>query len=84
MSFAEELKSIRQHCFLSQEAFARELNVSFSSVNRWESGRAKPNLAAIKSIRDFCDSHHIDFSVLEKAWFDMNRQNKGEKDDINA
>lgn len=28
MSFAEELRNIRRHCFLSQEAFARELNVS--------------------------------------------------------
>ena len=48
MSFAEELKAMRQHCLLSQEAFAKELNVSFSSVNRWEGGRAKPNFAAMK------------------------------------
>ena len=68
MSFAEELKSLRQQCFLSQEAFARELNVSFSSVNRWESGRAKPNLAAIKHIKEFCDRQNIDFSALEQKW----------------
>ncbi len=68
MSFSEELKSIRQHSFLSQEAFARELNVSFSSVNRWESGRAKPNLSAMKSIKEFCDRQNLDFSGLEQEW----------------
>lgn len=54
MSFQAELKRIRQRCFLSQQAFAKEINVAFSTVNRWESGKAKPNLAAMKSIKEFC------------------------------
>lgn len=74
MSFSGELKSIRQHCFLSQEAFARELNVSFSSVNRWESGRTRPNMNAMKSIKAFCESHDVDFSNLEKEWFDIDKE----------
>ena len=74
MSFSEELRSIRQHCFLSQEAFARELNVSFSSVNRWEGGRAKPNMVAMKNIKAFCETHNIDFSNLEKEWFDIGKE----------
>ena len=76
MDFFDELKSIRQHSFLSQEGFARELNVSFSSVNRWEGGRAKPNIAAMKSIRAFCESHNIDFSDLEKEWFGVREETK--------
>ena len=74
MSFSEELKSIRQHSFLSQEAFARELNVSFSSVNRWEGGRAKPNLNAMKNIKAFCEAHDIDFSSLEREWHEMGKE----------
>lgn len=74
MSFSEELKSIRQHSFLSQEAFARELNVSFSSVNRWEGGRAKPNLNAMKNIKTFCEAHDIDFSNLEREWYEMGKE----------
>ena len=74
MSFSDELRSIRQHCFLSQEAFARELNVSFSSVNRWEGGRAKPNMVAMKNIKAFCEAHNIDFSNLEKEWFDIGKE----------
>lgn len=74
MSFSEELKSIRQHSFLSQEAFARELNVSFSSVNRWEGGRAKPNLAAMKHIKEFCDKQNINFAVIEQEWRMLNKE----------
>ena len=74
MSFSEELRNIRQHCFLSQEAFARELNVSFSSVNRWEGGRSKPNMVAMTNIKAFCESHRIDFSNLEKEWFDIGKE----------
>ena len=74
MSFSEELKRVRQSCFLSQETFARKLNVSFSSVNRWEGDRAKPNLVAMKNIKDFCDSHDVDFGVLETEWFNIGKE----------
>lgn len=73
MSFSEELKRIRQHSFLSQEAFARELNVSFSSVNRWEGGRAKPNLEAMKNIKLYCEKNDIDFEPIEKEWFELRK-----------
>lgn len=74
MGFAEKIRHIRQHCFLSQEAFARELNVSFSSVNHWEGGRAKPNLAAMKQIKEFCDKQSIDFSALEQEWHGFRKE----------
>lgn len=78
MSFAQEIKYIRQRCFLSQEAFARELNVSFSSVNRWESGRSKPNLVAIKSIKEFCEQHNMDFTNLEREWLIHGKENNND------
>ena len=68
MTYSEEIKRLRQKCFLSQEPFARELNVSFSSVNRWEGGKSKTNMAAMKKIKEFCEIQNIDFSALEKAW----------------
>ena len=51
MSFAKEIKEIRQKCFLSQNAFANELGVSFSTVNRWETGKTIPNCIDRKSTR---------------------------------
>lgn len=68
MTYSEAIKKIRQKCFLSQEAFARELEVSFSSINRWESGKTKPNLSAMKKLKDFCAANNADFSEVEKAW----------------
>ena len=49
MGFPEEIRRIRQRCFLTQHDFAKEVQVAFSTVNRWESGRAKPNLKAMKA-----------------------------------
>lgn len=65
MSFAEELKRIRQRSFLSQEVFAKEVDVSFSTVNRWEGRKTKPNINTMKNIKEFCATHEIDFRVLE-------------------
>ena len=47
MGFPKEIKRIRQRSFLTQQEFANVIGVAFSTVNRWESGRAKPNLKAI-------------------------------------
>lgn len=68
MTYSEEIKKIRLKCFLSQEAFGRELGVSFSSINRWESGKTKPNMSAMKKIKEFCEKQEIDFNTLEKEW----------------
>lgn len=68
MAYSEEIKKIRQKCFLSQEAFGREIGVSFSSVNRWEGGKTKPNMAAMKRIKEFCETQNIDFKPLEEEW----------------
>ena len=53
MGFPNEIKRIRQRSFLTQQEFAKIIGVAFSTVNRWESGRAKPNLKAMKSINTF-------------------------------
>ncbi len=68
MPYSEEIKKIRQKCFLSQEAFGRELGVSFSSINRWEGGKSKPNMSAMKRIKEFCETQNLDFNALEEAW----------------
>lgn len=49
MGFPEEIKRIRQRCFLTQSNFSKEVQVAFSTVNRWEGGKAKSNLTAMKN-----------------------------------
>lgn len=59
MSFAKELKLIRKATFLSQESFAKEIGVSFSTVNRWENGKTLPNYSAMKRITEFCTQNSL-------------------------
>ena len=70
MSFPEEIKKIRQRSFLTQQDFAKKIGVAFSTVNRWESGRTKPNLKAMKNINKFCLDNNIPYETIEESWLD--------------
>lgn len=65
MSFCDDIRELRQKCFLSQEAFAKELGVSFATVNRWESGKTKPTYKTMKLIDGFCKKNMIDFDIIQ-------------------
>ena len=61
MKFAYEIKDLRRKCLLSQVDFAKQIGVSFSTVNRWETGKSKPNYKALKRIDEYCKTNSIDF-----------------------
>ena len=63
MSFSDRIKEIRQAAFLSQEAFAKELGVSFATVNRWESGKTKPTYKTMKLIDEYCKKSNVTFDI---------------------
>lgn len=63
MSFSNDIKFIRHKCLMSQMEFAEVLGVSFATVNRWESGKSKPNFKTLKLINSFCEARGIDFDV---------------------
>lgn len=60
-----------QRCFLTQGDFAKEVHVAFSTVNRWEGGKTKPNLVAMKKIKEFCLKNDIKYFGVEEAWLDF-------------
>ena len=70
MSLAEDIKKIRIKSFLTQEEFARELGVSFNTVNRWETGKQKPSIKMMKVIDDYCKKNKIDFDIAEEVTSD--------------
>lgn len=76
MGFPDEIKRIRQRCFLTQADFAKEVQVAFSTVNRWEGGKTKPNLTAMKHIKEFCLRNGIAYSSIEEAWLDYTAEAK--------
>lgn len=70
MTFAERIKSVRRQSLLSQTDFAKELGVSFSTVNRWETGKSVPNYKTIKKIDGYCRENNILFELTEDFWED--------------
>ena len=54
MALHELLRTMRKKALLSQEDFAKELHVSVGTINRWENGKTKPNITAMKKIKVFC------------------------------
>ena len=65
MAFSEDIKKLRQRLFMSQTAFAQELGVSYTTVNRWEIGRVKPTYKIVKLIDDYCKEKGIEFDIHE-------------------
>ena len=66
MPFSDEIKKIRQKQFMSQSDFANILGVSFTTVNRWETGKSKPSYKAMKIIDNYCKKNGIDFDVSKE------------------
>jgi len=49
------VKEVRRQLSISQEDLARELGVSYATVNRWENGQAKPSRLARTQLEAFCE-----------------------------
>ena len=48
------LKEVRTQLALTQEGLARELGVSFATVNRWENRKTQPSKLANAQFDSFC------------------------------
>lgn len=68
MSLNELIRIMRKKALMSQEDFAKALNVSVGTINRWENGKTKPNITAMKKIKAFCDGNSLPFDEIEMAW----------------
>ncbi len=73
MILSELLKTLRTHMLMSQETFAKEMNVTVCTINRWENGKSKPNITAINTIKAFCNKNSVCFDDIEKAWLEVNK-----------
>ena len=52
------VKEVRRQLSISQEDLARELGVSYATVNRWENGKANPSKLARAQLDSFCERMH--------------------------
>lgn len=67
MEFHMIIKCVRHELGLSQEQLARELNISFSTINRWENGKSRPSPMAKEIFYSFCSSKNIDINAYMKG-----------------
>jgi putative transcriptional regulator len=49
------VKNVRRQLSISQEDLARELGVSYATVNRWENGQSMPSKLARVQLDAFCE-----------------------------
>lgn len=49
--------------FLNQSDFAKEIGVSFATVNRWETGKSIPSLKTMKRIDNYCKCNGVNFDI---------------------
>lgn len=68
MTLSEAIKVTRQKALMSQEDFAKAIDVFLASVNRWECGKSRPNLTAMKAIKNFCENNKLPYDEIEKEW----------------
>lgn len=66
MTICEILKLIRKELNISQETFARDLNVSYATLNRWENNRAKPSRLAMDKLKDYRGSKAISSIIISE------------------
>lgn len=65
---SNEIKLIRQKALMTQMEFSKHLKVSFSTINRWETGKSIPNFSALKNLKQFCTENNLPFEGVESEW----------------
>lgn len=60
MNYKKLVKKVRETLIITQEELAVLLNVSFSSINRWETGKHEPTTKIKRKIVELCKANNID------------------------
>ncbi len=65
MTLSQKVRYIRAERLLSQQGFADEIGVSYSTVSRWEREYRKPQARAIGKLIIWCKKTGIGLSDVE-------------------
>lgn len=65
MEFKDKIKYVRRKLYLSQEMMAKELNVAFATVNRWESGKCEPNYRSQRAFAEYAKANGFNLDELD-------------------
>jgi len=64
--FGDIIKKVRKQLGITQEQLARELDISFSTINRWENGHTSPSKLARRRLLEFCRNNDLDTSIISE------------------
>jgi type I restriction enzyme M protein len=78
------LRAIRDRLDLSQEQLAEKLGTSFTTVNRWEGGKSKPQKAAMEAIEELARNSGVLDGESGSALFDDTKPARGRRRGVNA
>lgn len=59
MTYSEAIKILRRKMILTQTELAELLNVTFGTVNRWESGKYKPTTKIKRRLQPYFEKYNI-------------------------
>lgn len=65
MNYNKLVKEIRKKLIITQVELAELLGVSFSSINRWETGKHEPTTKIKRKIVEICKANNIDLGEEE-------------------
>lgn len=74
MKWSIPIKKLRKEMKLSQAGFARELDVSSSSIGRWEKGESEPNAKAKSVLTELCNQYAMPYGGEEDLFSDCLRR----------
>ncbi len=60
MAYKEAVKKLRLKMLMNQEEFAKLLDVSFATINRWETGKYIPTIKARRILQPYFEKCNIE------------------------
>ena len=66
MKYSEAIRKLRKNMLLTQTEFAELFNVSFGTVNRWESGKFRPTMKVKRKLQPYFEKYKINVDLEEE------------------
>ena len=60
MAYKEAVKKLRLKMLMTQEEFAKLLDVSFVTINRWETGKYVPTIKTRRKLQPYFEKYNIE------------------------